>query len=52
MEQAWGNLSAAYLAMDNKVEAMKSLEAALALDPGALDWRRALQTLRAERSTQ
>ncbi len=52
LEQAWGNLAAAYLAMDNKVEAMKSLEAALALDPGALDWRQALQTLRAGRSTQ
>jgi tetratricopeptide (TPR) repeat protein len=51
MAEAWGNLAAAQLAMDNKAEAMKSLEAALGADPGNLDWRRALQTLRADRST-
>ncbi len=52
MPEAWGNLSAAYLAMDNKAEAIKCLQDALGLDPGNLEWRRALQTLRAEGSAQ
>jgi tetratricopeptide (TPR) repeat protein len=52
MAEAWGNLAAAHLAMDNKTEGRKFLESALGLDPGNLDWLRVLQTLRAERSTQ
>jgi Flp pilus assembly protein TadD len=48
MVEAWGNLAAAYLAMDNKMQAAQSLETALRLDPGNLEWRRALQVLSAE----
>jgi Flp pilus assembly protein TadD len=46
MLEAWGNLASAYLAMDDKVQAAQCLETALRLDPGNLEWRRALQVLR------